>query len=109
MIRRPPRSTLFPYTTLFRSMNGDWEAAVELNREILEATPNDVAALNRLGKDLSELGRYGAAHATSSKAAELPPHNQIARRNLQRLEPLQDRAGQEQQAERPRTQARRSM
>src|SRR2546430_3154405 len=26
MIRRPPRSTLFPYTTLFRSMTGvsDW-------------------------------------------------------------------------------------
>src|SRR5258708_24942913 len=26
MIRRPPRSTLFPYTTLFRSgmKNGDW-------------------------------------------------------------------------------------
>src|SRR2546422_3485780 len=23
MIRRPPRSTLFPYTTLFRSHNGD--------------------------------------------------------------------------------------
>src|SRR3712207_9410703 len=23
MIRRPPRSTLFPYTTLFRSLNGD--------------------------------------------------------------------------------------
>src|ERR1035441_8268187 len=23
MIRRPPRSTLFPYTTLFRSINGD--------------------------------------------------------------------------------------
>src|SRR2546430_5727914 len=24
MIRRPPRSTLFPYTTLFRSTNGIW-------------------------------------------------------------------------------------
>src|SRR5437588_12800194 len=24
MIRRPPRSTLFPYTTLFRSRNDDW-------------------------------------------------------------------------------------
>src|SRR2546425_2479499 len=24
MIRRPPRSTLFPYTTLFRSHNVDW-------------------------------------------------------------------------------------
>src|SRR5256885_5351925 len=23
MIRRPPRSTLFPYTTLFRSLHGD--------------------------------------------------------------------------------------
>src|SRR2546430_9871329 len=25
MIRRPPRSTLFPYTTLFRSRHGDGE------------------------------------------------------------------------------------
>src|SRR5262245_66282536 len=25
MIRRPPRSTLFPYTTLFRSLDGDDE------------------------------------------------------------------------------------
>src|SRR5438034_7451979 len=24
MIRRPPRSTLFPYTTLFRSCHGEW-------------------------------------------------------------------------------------
>src|SRR5262245_65009551 len=24
MIRRPPRSTLFPYTTLFRSVTVDW-------------------------------------------------------------------------------------
>src|SRR5436189_924260 len=24
MIRRPPRSTLFPYTTLFRSKTSDW-------------------------------------------------------------------------------------
>src|SRR2546426_2445448 len=27
MIRRPPRSTLFPYTTLFRSVNGAWTRA----------------------------------------------------------------------------------
>src|SRR3712207_8840733 len=27
MIRRPPRSTLFPYTTLFRSRGSDGEAA----------------------------------------------------------------------------------
>src|SRR5438105_12902763 len=27
MIRRPPRSTLFPYTTLFRSIDCGWERA----------------------------------------------------------------------------------
>src|SRR3712207_9250601 len=30
MIRRPPRSTLFPYTTLFRSQHRETHAAVEL-------------------------------------------------------------------------------
>src|SRR5687768_17902017 len=30
MIRRPPRSTLFPYTTLFRSSGGDGTYVVEL-------------------------------------------------------------------------------
>src|SRR6266568_5938899 len=28
MIRRPPRSTLFPYTTLFRSLRPDGDAAL---------------------------------------------------------------------------------
>src|SRR5258707_8884669 len=32
MIRRPPRSTLFPYTTLFRSMNGHINQAIETTR-----------------------------------------------------------------------------
>src|SRR5260370_42694508 len=38
MIRRPPRSTLFPYTTLFRSL---WEStgadAVEMESQIIRA------------------------------------------------------------------------
>src|SRR3712207_9449341 len=34
MIRRPPRSTLFPYTTLFRSLDG-----LEALPRILEASP----------------------------------------------------------------------
>src|SRR2546427_11714575 len=36
MIRRPPRSTLFPYTTLFRSLHD--HAAEEMAREGEEAT-----------------------------------------------------------------------
>src|SRR3712207_7399375 len=30
MIRRPPRSTLFPYTTLFRSSNGRWIVGIKI-------------------------------------------------------------------------------
>src|SRR5438309_9339335 len=32
MIRRPPRSTLFPYTTLFRSVDSGHQAIILLNR-----------------------------------------------------------------------------
>src|SRR5258708_22246107 len=32
MIRRPPRSTLFPYTTLFRSLAGAWRRGQRLGR-----------------------------------------------------------------------------
>ncbi len=91
--------------------NGEWEEAVELNREILEGEPRDVAALNRLGKALSELRRYGEAYAAYHQAVELDPVNQIAKRNLQRLEPLKDQGdeGTGGAAERRRTQARQSM
>src|SRR2546427_9245774 len=37
MIRRPPRSTLFPYTTLFRSPHHQGDAAPDANRvEVVE-------------------------------------------------------------------------
>src|SRR3712207_7191752 len=40
MIRRPPRSTLFPYTTLFRSP--DPASAIEFRMEQLGLTPEDL-------------------------------------------------------------------
>src|SRR2546425_8136776 len=46
MIRRPPRSTLFPYTTLFRSEA--WEFDAELAREEL-ARGFRLASLDGLG------------------------------------------------------------
>src|SRR2546430_11105459 len=36
MIRRPPRSTLFPYTTLFRSLGG---GCCRANREYIRTQP----------------------------------------------------------------------
>src|SRR2546426_5413378 len=41
MIRRPPRSTLFPYTTLFRSVAG--EVADRLVEEVAQARVADAA------------------------------------------------------------------
>src|SRR5947209_14749487 len=38
MIRRPPRSTLFPYTTLFRSVPGD--ALLGLDRDHVYRSPH---------------------------------------------------------------------
>src|SRR3712207_7752469 len=40
MIRRPPRSTLFPYTTLFRSQRAEVER-LDLLRELLEGGRHD--------------------------------------------------------------------
>src|SRR2546423_8159721 len=40
MIRRPPRSTLFPYTTLFRSYNNYFKAPWMPDRT--EANPNEL-------------------------------------------------------------------
>src|SRR2546426_5875026 len=61
MIRRPPRSTLFPYTTLFRSqVEGD--AAADHSR----TDDGDLAALVhwglRAGQD-TPLGTLGHGHA----------------------------------------------
>src|SRR2546430_6007288 len=41
MIRRPPRSTLFPYTTLFRSRSLNWAAVIDstMRATIKQATP----------------------------------------------------------------------
>src|SRR5205809_5748597 len=42
MIRRPPRSTLFPYTTLFRSDDGEARFVVRIVLDIVEENPQAV-------------------------------------------------------------------
>src|SRR2546422_2404606 len=57
MIRRPPRSTLFPYTTLFRSEAGEHAAAADVLRRALSLEPNAADARNNLGVALNGLDR----------------------------------------------------
>src|SRR2546427_6958882 len=47
MIRRPPRSTLFPYTTLFRSFRHLEPEVVALARALADARENRHAAVLR--------------------------------------------------------------
>src|SRR5258708_27727758 len=66
MIRRPPRSTLFPYTTLFRSLSGaDFrlfrEATLTRNgytgkvlTEMLNVKPGEIRAFYRQSLERSE-------------------------------------------------------
>src|SRR5260370_2713507 len=51
MIRRPPRSTLFPYTTLFRSEVAPGEIGLRLFEEAVGIgdMPGDAAELAQLG------------------------------------------------------------
>jgi len=64
---------------------GRWDAAVQSNQEILKIFPNDVRALNRLGKAYQELGRHEEAAAIYEKCLEQQPSNGIARRRLTEL------------------------
>jgi tetratricopeptide (TPR) repeat protein len=63
---------------------GEWDAAVEANRQLLELGP-DTDAYNRLGKALAELGRHDEALEAYEQALERDATNRIAQRNVERL------------------------
>ncbi|MCK4262585.1 MAG: tetratricopeptide repeat protein [Dehalococcoidia bacterium] len=67
------------------ALEGRWEEAVEANKSMIERFPNDVAAYNRLGRALTEMGEYDQARDAYGKALALSPGNVIAAKNLARL------------------------
>ncbi len=72
------------------ALEGRWRDAVEANLALIEKSPRDVDAYNRLGKAYFELRRYRSAYDAYQLAYQTDPANIIARRNLERLEPLRD-------------------
>src|SRR5256885_8418199 len=74
MIRRPPRSTLFPYTTLFRST---FHRAREALADGRAGDIHRFAFLEEVGLDLGPGFEFGLVGAGESKL-----HQRLARSNI---------------------------
>jgi len=70
------------------ALQGKWEEAQAINRDIIERFPSDVEAYNRLGRALTELADFLGAKEAYLKSLELAPENAIAKKNLARLTSL---------------------
>ncbi len=74
------------------ALEGRWQEAVQINRTIVQSFPTDVDAFNRLGKAMTELGKYAEARDSYMRALEIDSLNTIARKNLTRLATLGEAA-----------------
>lgn len=72
------------------ALQGRWEEAEAVNRDIIKRFPTDVEAYNRLGRALTELGDFDRAKKAYFKALKLAPENAIAKKNLARLTSLSE-------------------
>src|SRR5260221_2310567 len=93
MIRRPPRSTLFPYTTLFRSLGQDLrgEDCIRAQRSGAESLKNASFAVDRDDRDQRQHGadrdhdrrEHGQADTRSEEhTSELQSHSDLVCRLL---------------------------
>src|SRR3712207_6978038 len=78
MIRRPPRSTLFPYTTLFRSLEqrlaegGTLEGIASVASFFVSRVDTEIdKRLDKAGADASLKGKAGIANAQDRKSTRL--------------------------------------
>ena len=71
------------------ALSGEWSEASKINRKILADMPGNIEALNRLAKSLMELGEVSECRDILCKVLQLSPSNNIARKNLARLDELE--------------------
>lgn len=67
------------------SLSGNWEEAIELNSEILEIDPDNIPALNRLGRAYAELGQKDSAKEIYERVLSFDKYNAVASRGLKTL------------------------
>src|SRR5256885_5764749 len=100
MIRRPPRSTLFPYTTLFRShaRGGAGQEVVPAEQvgqgdaaQAAPGVPEEVAAVRRGKRGHGESLSISATHRSEEHTSELQsPCNLVCRLLLEKKKITQE-------------------
>src|SRR3712207_9175396 len=95
MIRRPPRSTLFPYTTLFRSerfLGGLRKRAALLRARDIGRKRYGLAARGPdVGRDLVKKRLVARPHANLCPLARREPGQRLAHRSEEHTSELQSR------------------
>src|SRR3712207_7141504 len=79
MIRRPPRSTLFPYTTLFRSDGLDARVHVELGEDRADVVAHGLECDVELLRDLHRRLALREQPEDVELARRQPPRRRLAR------------------------------
>src|SRR3712207_7344539 len=82
MIRRPPRSTLFPYTTLFRSKEGAIAFATEFVQNELRLDWDRIWATVHAGDPVLKLGPDETAIRSEEHTSELQSRQYLVCRLL---------------------------
>src|SRR3712207_7148926 len=82
MIRRPPRSTLFPYTTLFRSLAGRGGARAPGGGRVSLACGVDVGGTKILGGVVDENGKIVEELRSEEHTSELQSRQYLVCRLL---------------------------
>ena len=73
---------------ILHALRGNWKEAIALNKLILQESPRDVDALNRLAKAYAESGKVDKARVLSQKVIKIDPFNRIAIKAVQRWKDL---------------------
>src|SRR3712207_8248141 len=98
MIRRPPRSTLFPYTTLFRSgrfpFRGIGKALIEGDpggfvKMVVDAETDLILGMHAIGPRVTEIIHEGAFARSEEHTSELQSRQYlVCRLLLEKKKPL---------------------
>jgi len=70
------------------ALKGNWKEAKKLNLQIVETSPKDADALNRLARAYIELGSIAKAKSTARAVLKIDPFNSIATKSIKKWKNL---------------------